>query len=78
MDLMQQVFIQLHQEYPLLIKTVPYIAAALSSLVVLATCWQRFRNDGLDLPVIGHDKETDFRAALEEGAEKVDRHKLLA
>jgi hypothetical protein len=71
MGWMQAVEFQLQERLSPLTLTIAYIAAAIFSLVLLANCWQRSADGRLDLPVVGHISETDFRAALEEGAEKV-------
>lgn len=69
-------YFPLHEEWSSSTITSAYIIIALLSVVVLAICWKRVQNYGLDLPVVGHESETDFRAALEEGAEKVCRYRL--
>jgi hypothetical protein len=71
MGLMHAVEYQLQERLSPLSITVAYIAAAVFSLILLAYCWQRSADGRLDLPVVGHVSETDFRPALEEGAEKV-------
>lgn len=68
MDSIQSVITLLHSDDHRI------LLSSLLGPVVLALCliqWRRLNPPKLDFPVVGNSAESDFRAALEEGARRV-------